>query len=143
MTTRQRTLEEVVSRYNTGGGMATLPAVFQGIQEALATGQNISQLGANNILRAVYERDIQLYEARSNALDARYRTWQQEYLRCRAGQAQPTLLPASGGSPGSAAGGQVGGLGGGVIGAPAGGPGTQFRGGQSMGPGAGQRGMRV
>lgn len=94
MSTRLRDLDQVVTEYNrlNQGRAADLNSIFMGIQDAMANG-NLSTFPATNILKKVYDKDMSIYETRATTVENRFQLWQQEYLKCKVGQAQVKVLP--------------------------------------------------
>lgn len=94
MNGRLRNLGEVVTAHNLGSRVRAvdLDSVFIRIQDAMANG-NMSTFPATNILKMVYDRDMSIYEARAITVENRFQLWQQEYLKCKVGQAQVKVLP--------------------------------------------------
>jgi hypothetical protein len=98
MRERELALEATVRDFNQMRAAAgvrsnvNLMMVFDEIRQALERGQNVTNLPSPNILKDVYLKDQAIHEQRERQMDALYRRWQQEYLRCEAGQSQVQLL---------------------------------------------------
>lgn len=93
MMEREQNLTTTINDYNRQNqAQAILPMVFQGIQNALASGTDMSTLPATNIMRMIHDIDMAIYDARARFVDSRFASWQAEYLRCKAGQAQPSVI---------------------------------------------------